>query len=242
MTTSSTIIESLKNAVILQDQDRIGKIFHTEAVLDMKYDTLMNALISGLDEARNKLGDRSSSVGDFLLSVEAVRHGLFCLNERISTHGESYKNKKRAVLGVATGEVHNLGIYIISGIMEALGYKVKCIEQDTNADLFLKELKENDATILGISSMMSTTLSGMQDIIIRCKREMPHVKIIVGGACMDEKMAVSMGADGYADTAVDLPETLKKLDSQPNYTHRYMEYENKIQVTEYLASGRGGKV
>ncbi|MEW6079624.1 MAG: cobalamin-dependent protein [Thermodesulfobacteriota bacterium] len=239
MTTPSIILDSLEKAVLSQDPDLVDEIFHDETVLEMNYEEMLDSLTRGLDEARKKLGDMSFSVGDFLLSVDAVRRGLAHLKGRNLPEGQK---KKRAVTGVATGEVHNLGIHIISGIMEALGYEVKCLEQDTDADQFLKELKENNASFLGISSMMSTTLEGMRDIIVRCKREMPHVKIIVGGACMDERMAASMGADCFVKSAVDLPKTLEKLDVQETYTKRYMDYENKVQTTEYhVASAPDGE-
>jgi methanogenic corrinoid protein MtbC1 len=230
MTTASEIYDSLEKAVLSQDPDRVAEIFQDEAIAGLDDNRLLDSLTKGLDGAREQLGEMTTSVGDFLLSVDAVRCGLSHLKQRRPVDDQK---QKRAVLGVAPGEVHNLGIYIISGIMEALGYEVVCLEQDTDADTFLNELKRMKAAILGVSSMMTTTLAGMQDIIDRCKREMPHVKILAGGACMDEKMATAMGADGFAESAVDLPQALKKVDPQGSYTHRYMDYEKKVQVTEF---------
>ncbi len=230
MTASSAILNDIEKAVLSQDPDSVDAIFQEAAVADLDADLLLGALTKGLDEARKQLGDMTTSVGDFLLSVDAVRCGLSHLKERMVPNDGK---QKRAVLGVAPGEVHNLGIYIISGVMEALGYDVICLEQDTDTDVFINELKRMDASILGVSSMMTTTLAGMQDIIVRCNRELPDVKILVGGACMDEKMATSMGADGFAESAVDLPGSLDKLDSQGTYKRRYMDYDKKVQVTEY---------
>lgn len=226
MTLSSSILEDLAAAVRMQEPDRVESIFQDQDVASLGYDAVLQALISGLDAARKELGDMTTSIGEFLLAVDAVHQGLAHLKQLFPDQTK----KRRAVLGVATGEVHNLGIIIIAGIMEALGYEVECLEQDTDADRFLDALKQSGASLLGVSSMMSTTLDGMQDIVLRCRREMPEVKIIVGGACLDERIARSMGADEYVESAVALPQALENLSSQQR---KSMDYEKKEHIIEY---------
>ena len=105
MTPSSHILDGLEKAVLEQNPDRVEEIFQDEAVSDVDYDVLLGSLTKGLDQARVKLADMSFSVGDFLMSVDAVRCGLTHLKERMP---QENKKKKRAITGVATGEVHNL--------------------------------------------------------------------------------------------------------------------------------------
>ena len=59
--------------------------------------------------------------------------------------------------------------------------------------------------------MMSTPLENMRETIARCKGELPEVRTLVGGAPLDERIARSFGADGYAESAVTVPEELLRI-------------------------------
>ncbi|MDY6903376.1 MAG: cobalamin-dependent protein [Thermodesulfobacteriota bacterium] len=233
MTSSSSILGDLEAAVRSQAPEQVAAIFQDMDVAALGYDALLQALVAGLDAARRELGEMTTSIGEFLLAVDAARLGLTRLKQLFPDK----KKQRKAVVGVATGEVHSLGVIIIAGIMEALGYEVMCLEQDTNADQFLQALKQSGASLLGVSSMMSTTLAGMQDIVQQCRREMPDVRIIVGGACLDEHIAESMGADEYVESAVQLPRALENFDGQDDRRRKSMDYEKKEHVVEYHESG-----
>lgn len=231
MTTPHPILDQLTQAVFSKNPDRVNELFQEETLTELDHSMIVSALIQGLESARKELGDMTASVAEFLLSVDAMRRGFDYL-KNLAPEGLA---RPTAVIGVVKGDVHDLGANIIAGVMEALGYDVKNLGQDTDADQFLNELKQSNASILGLSSMMSTTISDMKEIITRCKREFPDVKILVGGACLDENLAKAMGSDGYAESAVQLPDTVKKIEKQidPNKTKRkYTDYDRKIQVIE----------
>lgn len=232
MMTSHPILKQLEQAVFSKDPDQVDALFKEDALNHLDHTLILNALTNGLDEARKSLGTMTSSVAEFLLAVDAMRCGFNHL-KRIAPVKE---DRPRAVIGVIQGDVHDLGASIISGVMEALGYDVRELGQNTSTDRFLEELKAFDASILGLSSMMSTTLSDMKETIVRCKRELPEVKIIVGGACLDENLARAIGSDGYAESAVDLPRTLEKIEQmlgpKGQARRKYTDYDRKVQVIE----------
>ncbi|MBU0992412.1 MAG: cobalamin-dependent protein [Proteobacteria bacterium] len=231
MTTFHPILKNLEQAVFSKDPDRVDELFQDKSITDLDHALIVNALTQGLETARKELGTMTVSVAEFLLSVDAMRQGF----EHLKKLAPEDKDRPKAVIGVIKGDVHVLGANIIAGVMEALGYDVKNLGQDTDVEQFLSELKQSKASILGLSSMMSTTLADMKETIARCKRELPNVKIIVGGACLDENLAKAIGSDGYAASAAQLPETLDEIERliDPKKTSRkYVDYDRKIQVIE----------
>ena len=232
MTSSHPILKQLEQAVFFKDPDQVDRLFEDEAITHMEHTQILKALTEGLDQARMALGAMTESVAEFLLSVDAMRRGFLHLKRLAPIN----KDRPRAVIGVIQGDVHDLGATIIAGVMEALGYEVRELGQNTSIDRFIEELKSFDASILGLSSMMSTTLSDMKETIIRCRRELPQVKIIVGGACLDENLARAIGSDGYAESAVHLPKALAMINAMAGKKdvsqRKYTDYHNKIQVIE----------
>lgn len=232
MTSSHPILQQLEQAVFSKDPDQVDRLFEDEAITHIEHALILKALTQGLDQARTALGAMTESVAEFLLSVDAMRRGFSHL-KRFAPVGQT---RPRAVIGVIQGDVHDLGVSIIGGVMEALGYEVRELGQDTSTDRFLEELKAFDASILGLSSMMSTTLADMKETITRCRRELPEVKIIVGGACLDENLAKAIGSDGYAESAVHLPQTLETIEQmfgpKGSPRRKYTDYERKVQVVE----------
>ncbi len=232
MPTSHSILKDLEQAVIETNPDRVDTLFKSNEIKSISDEELLAALTRGLSASREKLGNASTCVAEFLLSIDAMRKGISYLTDLSSEE----KDKRRAVIGVIQGDVHDLGANIIAGVMEALGYNIKNIGIATGPEQFIQALKEFDASILGLSSMMSTTLTDMKETIKKCKQELPEVMIIVGGAALDDDLARSLGAHGYSASAVELPEVLDSIErlihSDGNKSRKYMDYNRKIQMIE----------
>jgi 5-methyltetrahydrofolate--homocysteine methyltransferase len=110
------------------------------------------------------------------------------------------------VIGFVEGDPHDLGKNIIAAIYRNYGYRLFDLGRDVSKERFVKSAQENRARVLALSAMMSTTAMIMRDIIQEVKAESPDTVVIVGGAPLDETLARSYGADGYAETAVTILE------------------------------------
>ena len=98
-----------------------------------------------------------------------------------------------------------MGKNIVAGVLEAAGYQVLDLGKDVPRDRFLEALEETKASLLALSTMMSTPIENMRDVIRWVRKLHPEVKILVGGAPLDERLARAVGADGYAEGAPDVP-------------------------------------
>ncbi|MBI5552455.1 MAG: cobalamin B12-binding domain-containing protein [Desulfobacterales bacterium] len=231
MPSAASILEDLSRAVFAGQPEEVLRIFRTGETEAFEAPSLLSALTSGLHEARKKLAAAAATVAEFLLSVDALHAGVGCLKPRLSEP----QNKPRVVIGVVQGDVHELGAEIIAGVMDAMGYSVLRLGTGKGPDQFIEALNSSRAKLLGLSSMMTTTLPAMRETIERCRRACPDVRIMVGGAALDSSIAQTMGADGYAASVVELPDELERLEAlagSGEEERKYTDYERKIQVIE----------
>jgi methanogenic corrinoid protein MtbC1 len=229
MTFDETVYESIRRSVATGFPEETQRIM---AELDFSVcdaSRIFEALNEGLHEARRNLSSTSMTVAEFLLNIDAFNAGAGFIRERLAQGGD----RTRAVVGVVEGDVHTLGAAIVAEVMRALGYDVTLLGRGTSPDVFMETVRETGASILCLSSMMTTTLAAMRDTMDRARREFPGVSVLVGGAALDASIAETLGADGYAFSAVELPAELERIVSCPEKNIRkYTDYERKIHVVE----------
>lgn len=232
MTNIENIERQLALSVARRDPDLLRGIFQSQEAAVVDNRALLQALTAGLDEAREQLGASALTIAEFLLSVDVLREGL----EELKVRGARQDPKDKVVIGVIRGDVHDLGMNIVAGVLEACGYEVLNLGHQVDPERFLEELRSSGAGVLALSTMMSTTLSDLKATIERCRRELPHVRVLVGGAPLDESLATAIGADGYAESAVYIPEIMRRIEQsvarQKMQPHRYVDYDKKVQVIE----------
>ncbi len=208
--TEENLLKKFENAVKKQDISVLEKAFREAGSSRLSTGSVLKAMTAGLDTVRLGLNDHSVSIPEFLIAVDVLKEGL----DRLSTLPSAGNGPGKAgtvVIGVVEGDIHELGKNIIAGVLEASGYTVFDLGKDVSADDFIAKVKETRATVLALSTMMSTPLENMRETVERCKREVPGVFVIVGGATLDRELADSYGADGYAESVVTVLEEVKGL-------------------------------
>lgn len=205
MTENDSLLKDLQTAVASHD----GEMLHgtMDRTLDARLEAadVHRALLLGLEQVRHKFMSNDTSLPDFLLCIDTVSEGLTRLSSAQEARGVTEEDTA-IVIGVVEGDPHDLGKNIIAAIYRAYGYRVIDLGcQVPNAE-FARGVVDNSAQVLALSAMMSTTVVAMRDIIRDVKAKSPDTVIMVGGAPMDEALAWSYGADGYAQTAVTVLE------------------------------------
>ena len=173
-------------------------------------DEILNALTRGIEKARQMLKKDDFSIPDFLLAIDGYRLGVDFLKDDACFY-DSKKVKPQIVIGVAEGDVHDLGKNIVAAVLEASGYRVHDMGRNISNALFLEKIEETKSEILALSTMMSTPIDNMAELIRMVKRMFPKTAVIVGGAPFDAVLAREIGADGYAENATLVPEETKRI-------------------------------
>jgi len=163
---------------------------------------IKQTLFQGLERSRKKLLTREAPLPNFLLSLEVLDRGF----QKLSATADRDASAIPLVIGVVEGDPHDLGKNIVARIYAASGYQVHDLGVQVPAEAFVNSVREKRPKILALSSMISTTMVQMPEIIKRVKALAPDTVVMVGGAPLDLHLAKSFGADGYAESAVTLLE------------------------------------
>lgn len=111
------------------------------------------------------------------------------------------------------GDTHDIGKNLVRIMLETGGFEVHDLGRDVPISAFVQYVKDHDVDILCMSSLMTTTMSGMEQVIIELKKEglRDKVKVMVGGAPVSAAFAEKIGADGYTRNAIEAVAFAKKL-------------------------------
>jgi methylmalonyl-CoA mutase cobalamin-binding domain/chain len=117
------------------------------------------------------------------------------------------------VLGTVEGDLHEIGKTLVGTMLTANGFHVTDIGVDQPAEAFVSAVKENRATLIGASALLTTTMLQQRKIIEALQEAglRSQVKVMVGGAPVTEAWTTEIGADGYAEDAISAVALAKKL-------------------------------
>jgi methanogenic corrinoid protein MtbC1 len=203
------ILQALISAVSTHDDEMLDKSIDTALESGIADHDIQRSIVQGLDQTRHKIRSNDISIPDFLLCLDTATGGL----ERLSSMSDSNLVAEDAVplvIGVVEGDPHTLGKNIIAAIYRACGYQVFDLGVEVSKDSFVREVQQRKARVLALSAMMSTTMAAMPDIIREVKNASPETLVMAGGAPLDENLAKSYGADGYAESAVTVLEETER--------------------------------
>jgi methanogenic corrinoid protein MtbC1 len=202
------VLKEVEEVIFSRDLARVAKVLSKIDPGSVSPDAILGAMTAGMEKARKKLKQGKCPIPEFLLCIDAFRQGVQHLK---GLNAEVGRKEDAVVIGVVEGDVHDMGKNIVAGVLEAAGYRIHDLGRDVPRDKFLEALEETKAPLLALSTMMSTPLQNMRDVIRWVRELHPDVKILVGGAPLDERLAQAMGAHGYAEGAPDVPNEAERV-------------------------------
>jgi 5-methyltetrahydrofolate--homocysteine methyltransferase len=172
-------------------------------------------LDQGLVEAMNVVGDKFSKgaifVPQMLRSAKIMQECVEALKPHFQENAMTTKGN--IVLGSVKGDLHDIGKNIVGMMLEGAGFSIIDLGVDVAPEVFVDKIKESKADILGMSSLLSSTMPSMTQTIkvLIDSGQRDHVKVIIGGAPVTRKFAEDIGADSYAPDAGGAVLETKKL-------------------------------
>lgn len=164
---------------------------------------IQKGISKGLDIVGEKFDSGEYFLADLVMAGETVNEVMPLLKENM--HPGQSGQKGKIIMATVEGDIHEIGKNIVCMLLDANGYEVIDLGVDVTTENILKKAKETGAHIIGLSCLLSTTINGIKDLVESLKLEgiKDDVKVIIGGACTSERLKNEMGADAYAETAVD---------------------------------------
>mgnify|MGYP000538483105 CR=1 FL=1 len=145
-----------------------------------------------------------------LAAARSVRKGFELLEEQDSQFGR--RNIGTVILGTVEGDLHDVGKNLVAIMFRSAGFKVIDLGVDISEKQFLRAVKQNpDVSIVCISSLLSTSIPEMEQVVKSLKRSSSKhkFKIMVGGGAVTEQLAKNMGADAYTENCIEAVEVAK---------------------------------
>jgi 5-methyltetrahydrofolate--homocysteine methyltransferase len=168
---------------------------------------VQKGLIAGLDQLGEKFEKFEAFVPELITAGMAAQATLAVLRPKM-TAGSLHKVQGTVVIGTVEGDIHDVGKNIVAMILEGGGFKVIDLGVDVPAEKFIKEVKYQEAEVLALSALYSPTRLAMKDTLQMLVDEgiRDNVKVMIGGAPIDQAFCDMIKADGYAP---DAPQALK---------------------------------
>ena len=148
-------------------------------------------------------------VPNLLLSARAMKSALDILKPLMMA-GQT-TTLGTVVIGTVKGDLHDIGKNLVASMLEGRGFKVINLGTDVSKERFIEAAKENNADIICLSALLTTTMDYMKEVVDAVRADGLNVKVMVGGAPLTAEFAAGIGADGYSSNANEAVVVAKKL-------------------------------
>ena len=214
---STEIFEKLAQAVI--DGEEEDAVDLAQQALDQELDPLAcitNGLTKGIQQVGELFASGEYYLPELIIGADAMKAALEILEPAL-TGDQQREIVGRVVIGTVEGDLHEIGKTLVGTMLTANGFKVIDIGVDKSNEEFVAAIKEKDATIVGASALLTTTMIQQQKLIDTIKEAGlgKQVKVMVGGAPVTQKYAEQIGADGYAEDAISAVDLAFRLADAP---------------------------
>lgn len=174
-------------------------------------DIVINGLTRAMEIVGEKFEREEYLIPDMLASAECVGVAMDIMSPHLLKAG--VKSKGKFIIATVAGDLHDIGKNIVSIMIKGAGYEVIDLGADVPTSAIVQAVKENQASFLGLSALLTTTMWEMKEVINTLKTEgLDHqVKVLIGGAPTSKSFAEQIGADAHCKDAFEAIDLLKKI-------------------------------
>jgi corrinoid protein of di/trimethylamine methyltransferase len=203
--------EQITNDVLEGEEEDI--LEHAQDLLDQGFsaaDILNKGMLPAMDVIGERFADGTVFIPEVLLSARAMNDGLALLEPHLAI--SNVKRGGRVLIGTVLGDLHDIGKNMVVSMMKGTGFEVIDMGVNVSTKDAVEQVREHRPDILGLSALLTTTMPQMKEIIDALEEAglRDGLKVIVGGAPVNQMFADHVGADGYAQDAGEAVAVAKK--------------------------------
>ena len=176
-------------------------------------DILDKGFVKGIEEVGDLFGRGEFFLPELVQGAEAMKAAVAVLQPALDASKEGRKALGKAVAGTVAGDIHEIGKTIVCSMLSAAGFSVTDVGCDVPVETFIAKVKEEKPDLLLLSALLTTTMPNQQKTIESLKEAAlrENVKGMIGGAPTTRAWADEIGADGYAEDAIEAVATAKSI-------------------------------
>ncbi|GAB1477209.1 corrinoid protein [Bacillota bacterium] len=213
-----TYFEEMKQSVVDGDEDAATKLAELALEKGLDLQKVMDeGFLAGIQEAGRLYEEEEFYLPDIVCAADAMKAALAVLDGALkSSTGAGLDKTVKVVLATVQGDVHDIGKTIVGAMMTAAGFEVVDLGPDVNTEVVIRTVKEINPDVLGLSALLTTTMAEQGNIIKMLDEQKlrKSVKVIIGGAPVNQAWADRVGADGYSDNALAAVKLVERLIKQ----------------------------
>lgn len=195
-------LNELKDAIVAGKLEVATSLVNEAIEAGTDAQDIINAyLVKGMEEIGQRFEDGKAFVPNLLLAARAMKGCLEILKPRLKDASATSRGK--LVIGTVKGDLHDIGKNLVASMLEGCGFEVINLGVDISGAQFVEAVRKYNPQIVCLSALLTTTMSYMKEVIETLEREglRDKVKVLVGGAPVNEEFARQIGADGYSSNA-----------------------------------------
>ncbi len=210
---ANTLRGNLREAVLKGNRNGIAKL--TKEALDggEQPSALLNeVLLPAINTVGEYFDKGKYFLPQLISSAEAMKNSIEVLEPLLLT-GNSTEDMPVVVIATVEGDIHDIGKNLVALMLKNYGFRVIDLGKDVPKEKIIEAAKENNAQIIALSALMTTTMQRMKEVISYAKEQGVGAKVMIGGAVITQEYADEIGADGYSKDAADAVKLAKRLNS-----------------------------
>jgi corrinoid protein of di/trimethylamine methyltransferase len=206
------LFQKLSDAVVNMEEAAAAK--YAEQAISEKidpYEAIDKGLANGMERAGKLFDEEEYFVPELLICSDAMNAGIDVLKPHL--RHEETRQKHKALIGVIEGDTHDIGKNLVRIMLESAGFDILDLGRDVPPQTFVDKALETNAELILLSSLMTTTMDAMADVItiLNKKNIRRQFKVAVGGGPISQAFADRIGADGYSKNAAEAVRLCKRL-------------------------------
>jgi corrinoid protein of di/trimethylamine methyltransferase len=211
---STEWLSKITACIIEGEPDEVVEL--TQQALDAGLEPL-SIINEGLVPGMNVVGEKFQSGEYFLphliIAANGMQQSMALLEPELTSRQQHVDVAGTLVIGSVAGDIHEIGKSLVATMMSASGFQVYDLGVDVATADFVSKVKETGANLLGLSALLTTTMTVQREVIEALEEAgiRDQVKVILGGAPVSQEWADSIGADGYAEDAVGAIDLARRL-------------------------------
>jgi len=212
MSNENELFQQLSDAVLEMEEDLAAELARKAVAEGVDaYEAIDQGLVHGMMRASQLFEEEEYFIPELLLCSDAMYAGLEVLQPHLRR--DEHKAKIKVVIGVVEGDTHDIGKNLVKIMLDASGFEVIDLGRDIAPRHFVDEAVAAGAEIVALSTLMTTTMEAMAEVVRILEREglRDQFKVMVGGGPISHAFAERIGADGYSSNAAEAVRLAKRL-------------------------------
>src|SRR5512145_2996363 len=211
---SEELYKAMAQSIIDGESEQAVELAQKAIELNMHpLDAITKGFVMGVNYIGDLFGKGEAFLPELVMAGEAMKAAVATLEPELLKLGEARETMGKVVLATVEGDIHEIGKTLVGTMLSASGFEVTDLGVDQPAEKIIGKAVEINASIIGMSALLTTTMVRQREVIEEMDKEglRPRIKVMVGGAPITKDWVDKIKADGYSEDAVGAVKLAKQL-------------------------------